>query len=274
MKKNAENRKEITTPVRIDYCNETNAGEPAERNREMNNSRNAGAAANRIPMTQELFASRIEAAHAGNFRGNTDNFQNIEIADVTLENRTLTGAEFNFAKLTDVRLSGVNLGGAEFHFAELRNVTFTDCNLGRVGFDFAAMENVTFNRCLLNSSTFDYASGNAVFTDCTVEGAEFHHSGLAVTMTRCSGGHIEICYCPELTLNAEDCDFHRGGFMDSTLRGSMKKCVFTDADFAGSDGRELAFAECGLRDVNTCGALGISKADDEDDDDDLDFELE
>lgn len=251
-----------------------NAGETGRKGNIMKKDKKDIAPIDRIPVTGEQFSGRIDAAHMRNFRGSENDFRNIEVSGTTVENKDISQAEFNYARLSGVCFRGVKLENAEFQFAELCDVTFSGCCLKYAHFDFGAMRNVKFIRCQLDSGTFDFTSGNAVFTECTLENAEFHHTDLEIVLTGCSAGGIEINYCPAVRIDAENCDFHRGEFTDGLLRGTAKKCVFTDADFSGSDGREMDFPESGLRDADTRSATGISvRNGGDDDDDDLDFDF-
>lgn len=242
---------------------------------EKENTMNTSATITRNLKTAAEFINQANIAHAGNFRGDSDNFSNIEISGLTLENKNISRAEFNFSKITDAVFCGMNFEGSEFKFTELVNVKFIRCKLERASFEFAAMENVRFEQSILFNSSFDFANGNAAFINCELEGAEFHHAPLKLDIANCSGEQAEFNYCPDLQITAENCDFHRVEFCDSVINGTLKGCILTDADFSGSNGANAVFDECRMRDINTSGAIGINADKDEDeDDDDFDFDFE
>ena len=226
----------------------------------------------RTVLTDGEFNRKVELSSGGNRRGSEDNFQNMEISDILIENKTLSRTEFDFSAMKNCTFSGVNFEGTEFKFCDLDNVTFYRCNLHRSGFDFASMTNVKFVSCQLDSSSFDFASGNASFEMCKIHGVEFHHAGGAFTFNSCSGEAAEFNFCPAFTIYAENCDFHRAYFLDGKITGEMKNCIFTDADFYGLDATELAFVDCRMREINIGGSVGINIAD-EKDDDDFDFDI-
>lgn len=227
----------------------------------------------RTALSATEFAARTDIAHAGNCRGNADVFQRIAISGVTLENKNITRCEFQYSSFTDVTFSGVNFEGAEFDFAVFERVQFISCNLNRSSFDFSQMTGVTFQNCNLTSSSFDFASGKISIENSILQGTEFHHTAAALQLNGCSGERVELNFCPALHIRAENCDFHRGCFVDSTFFGTMARCIFTDADFYGSNGENLEFEECSMREINTEDSTGILiKNGDEDDDFDLDFD--
>ena len=236
---------------------------------------NTSATITRNLKTVAEFINQASVAHAGNLRGDSDNFSSIEISGAVLENKNLSRSEWNFSKIENVTFCGINLEGAEFKFTELSGVTFERCKLERADFDFCKMENVTFNECVLYSAGFDFASGNAAFNACQLEGAEFHHVSLKLAISNCSGEQAEFNYCPDLQLTAENCDFHSIEFCDSVINGTLKKCVLSNGDFSGSNGAAALFDECRMRDINKSGAVGINAdKDDEDDDDDFNFDFD
>ena len=167
MRKNAARVKKGPVSDRIRLWKEKTAGDPAERRDAMRNSMTAAAGAR-----TEL------AGKCGK------NFRNGKISDVLLENSELTFAEFDCAELTDVCFYGVDFEQAKFRFAKLRDVTFIRCNLKNADFGFAGMRGVKFIGCRLEGSSYDCAFGDAAFTDCSVKGAGFHHSGLELTVAR------------------------------------------------------------------------------------------
>lgn len=230
----------------------------------------------RTVISAAIFADKVEMAHADNFRRNNDNLQSLEFTDVAVENKNLPNAEFNFSKMTNVTFTNVVLEGSEFKFTEMHNVVFQNCKLERAYFEFAQMDNVQFVNCIMENTSYDYASGTVSFAACQLEGSEFHHTALAVKMSGCNGGRIEMNFCPQLTINAEKCDFHRGEFTDGTLSGTMNECVLTDAYFNGSNVEDLTFTECRMRDITKNGAVGFEKddGDDEIDLDEIDFDFD
>lgn len=226
----------------------------------------------RVAMTAGEFLARTNQVSANNMRGSEEIFHNVELADLTLENKSLANSEFNYSKLSNITFRGVNFQRAEFIFTELSNVTFERCKLENCKFDYSAMTHVRFEQCIMDYDTFDFACGDAVFASDQLSGAEFHHTFLAITMADCEADRVEINYCPALTIHAENCDFHRGEFTDGIFRGAMKKCIFTDADFSGSNAAGLTFSECGMRSIDTSSATGIDPAMDDDDEFELDLE--
>ncbi len=227
-------------------------------------------------MTEAEFIKQIERANVSNTRNAEDNFQNIELSNVRIENKSLArSAEFSFSKLSNVTFVNVDLAGTEWNYTELENVTFIRCKLNRIEMDYAAMNNVRFDNCFMDSCSFDFASGSAQFNNCHLHGAEFHHTLANLTFNSCSGEALELNYCPDLTINAENCDFHRAEFVDGRLKGTLKNCVLTDSDWYATDATELSFVSCGMRELNISGSTGVAIAagdDDDDDDFDLDFE--
>ena len=226
---------------------------------------------NRTVMSTAEFQKK--AAAAGSSRC-SDDFNGIEIADVTLENQSLARCEFNNSKLCGVVFVGADLEGIEFNFAELNSVTFYRCKLHRASFDFAKFTSVGFEECYIYSAaSFDFASGDISFTNCQMEGDEFHGSQCNITMNNCNAGRIEFKGCANLVINAVNCDFQRADITDSVLHGTLSGCVCSDADFSGSDCRDVSFNSCILREINKSYAKGICNtvSDDDDDDDEFDF---
>ncbi|MBO4632447.1 MAG: pentapeptide repeat-containing protein [Lentisphaeria bacterium] len=234
---------------------------------------NSVPAADRIRMTPDEFLKKALMVSCGNLRNSEDNFQNLEIDGLTVENKNLVRTEFHYAKLTNAVFTGVNLEGADFQFAELDNVVFSRCLFKRGGFNFARMNNVRFQDCLLDSSSFSFAAGDAAFERCSMTGTEFHRTGLSIVMNTCDGQCAEFNSCAGLNIQAENCDFIRAEFNDGTFSGAMKQCVFANAEFCGSDCRSLSFSHCRIRDINDTGSCGISAASSDDDDEDDDFNL-
>lgn len=228
----------------------------------------------RTILTTNEFIAKTDIAHAGNCRGNSDDFQRIAVSNVSLENKKLNRGEFHFSSFTDVTFTGINFDGSEFEFAQLERVTFKNCDLSSCEFDFAQMNDIVFVNCKLTNSSFDFVSGNISFSGCILQGAEFHHTMATLELKECSGERLEMNYSPALDIHAENCDFHRAEFTDSVFSGTMKQCCFTDAYFCGSNGESLKFDECIMRDINSANSTGIiiKDNDDLDDFDDLDFE--
>ena len=226
-------------------------------------------------MTEAEFIKQADRAGASNARNDEDNFQNIELANARIENKSLArSAEFNFSRLTDVTFVNVNLEGTEWNYTELENVTFIRCKLNRSEMDYAVMNNVRFDNCFMDSCSFDFASGSAQFNSCHLHGAEFHHTLANLTFNSCSGEAMELNYCPDLTICAEFCDFHRAEFVDGHFKGTMKQCVLTDSDWYSTDATQLDFVACGMRSLNISGSSGVTVATGNDDDDDDDFDLD
>ena len=220
-------------------------------------------------LTQEEFIKRADLAGECDFqnssRCNDVNFFNVEIADIVLENKSIRRADFSFSKMKNMIFSGIDFEGSEFNFTELDNVTFRRCKLRLSGFDFAVLRNVHFEHCWMDTSSFDNASGDVFYSLCKVHGIELHHTLADLTFKQCSGEAMQANFCLALSINAEDCDFHRAEFVDSTFSGEMNQCVLTDADFEGSDCTALKFQNCKMRELNIAGATGIEIAGDSDD---------
>ena len=227
-------------------------------------------AAVRIQMTPDEFLKKASMVSCGNLRNSEDNFQNLEIDGLTVENKNLVRTEFHYVKLTNAAFTGVNLEGADFEFAELDNVVFTRCLFKRGAFNFAKLSNVRFQDCLLDHSSFSFATGVAAFEHCSMTGVEFHRTGLEIVMNTCDGQGAEFNSCADLNIQAENCDFIRAEFNDGTFSGAMKQCVFANAEFYGSDCRSLSFSRCRLRDISDNGSCGIDIGSSDDDDDDND----
>lgn len=229
---------------------------------------------NRTVLAEHEFAEKVDLVNASeNCVEAGVRFFNIEISDVTLENKSMIRADLSYSKFSNVTFREINFEGAEFNFTELSNVHFFRCKLRRGGFDYSVMKNVTFEECWLDSCSFDFAEGGVLFNHCKTHGMELHHTLAEITLTNCAGEAIEINYCPALVIHAENCDFHRGGFMDGTFSGRMEKCILSDADFIGSDCTQLVFKDCKMRDVGVAGSTGINIVADNDEDFDFDFEM-
>ncbi|MBQ7695602.1 MAG: pentapeptide repeat-containing protein [Lentisphaeria bacterium] len=223
----------------------------------------------RIPMTGATFEEKVQVASRGNSRD--DNFRAVELAGTTIQNKDLNDAEFHFSKFTDVVFNAVNLRGAEFYFAEFENVRFVGCSIERGYFCYAKFNGVTFDHCLLDGSEFNMVAGKADFIECSMRRTEFPMASAEMTMTRCANQGSEFNGCLALNLTASESDFQAAEFNDSKIVGKFTKCVFTDAEFNGSDGGEAVFDGCAMRSIETRGASSIEVADNDDDDDD--FEL-
>lgn len=191
--------------------------------------------------------------------------QYIKIADFSVSNETLRNIEYNYSKFTNITFNGINFYSSDFKYVEFENVVFNNCNMERCSFDFSSMKNVVFNKCMLNYSSFDYAAGNAELNMCSLDGVEFHHISLNAKMVSCSGECIEINFCNDMTIYAENCDFHRGEFLDSNYHGKMINSTFSNADFSGSDGSDLTFEKCTLRDISKNSSVGIAEKKNDDD---------
>ena len=226
-------------------------------------------------LSAEEFIKKADLAGLCNFqnssRDNDVKFFNIEISDFSVENKSIRRSDFSFSKISNVRFDGIDFEGSEFNFTELTNVTFFRCKLRRSGFDFSNMKNVIFEDSWLNTSSFGYASGDITYIRCKVHGMELHHTLAHLTFEQCSGEAMQANYCPNLSICATNCDFHRAEFVDSTFVGTMADSVFTDADFYGSDCRSLKFYNCKMRELNIQGSVGISISDNDDGEEDFEF---
>ncbi len=227
----------------------------------------------RTVLTEEEFIGKVELIAARTCRGSEANFINTELADVTLKNKTIFRDDFSYSKLTNITFSGINFEGTLFNYAELENVTFYRCRLRRSEFCYAVMHNVRFKECWMICSSFDYAAGNAVYEQCMVNNMELHHTLAEITLRECAAGGIQIKYCPNLTLHAENCDLHTGEFVDNTLAGELKNCTLRGSDFSGSDCTLLFFNDCKMREINTEGSSGVEIASGSDEEFDLELDL-
>ena len=228
----------------------------------------------RKTVTAEQFLDKAAEKSVSNGRGSENDFRYLEVADTVVDARNLENAEFNFSKFSNVTFSNCDLSYAEFKGAELHHVTFSHCKIERSYFDFAQMDEVSFTNCFVNSSEFDFASGRVSFSACSMEGTEFPMSDLELTLRQCNLCRAELNGSSMLHLHAEASDFSRAELNDCTLAGEAKECVFSNAEFYGSDGTAFRFLGCKLRDISTNGAIGISEDDSDESDDSLDDELE
>ena len=226
-------------------------------------------------LSAEEFIKKADLAGLCNFqnssRDNDVKFFNIEISDFAVENKSIRRADFSFSKISNVRFEGIDFEGSEFNYAELTNIIFSRCKLRRSGFDFSNMKNVIFEDCWLDTSSFDYASGDITYIRCKVHGMELHHTLAHLTFEQCSGEAMQANYCQNLSISAKNSDFHRAEFVDSVFLGEMENCIFTDADFYGSDCTELCFKKCKMRELNIQGSVGISISDNDDGEEDFEF---
>lgn len=228
----------------------------------------------RTAVSADEFARKVEVINVSKSRSDDDKFCNIELADLTMENKSLGRREFNHSYLRNITFNSMKISYSEFKYAVLENVVFNSCNLENAFFDFAQMNNVIFKDCIMSNAEFDFASGNAEFINCVLENSEFHHTALNMKMVQCSGENIEISYSPNVSVNAENCDFHNGEFDDCTFHGVMKNCVFSHAEFHGSNCKDLKFEDCIRRNTFAKNAEGFIIENSADDiDDDLDFDL-
>ena len=218
------------------------------------------------------FIEQVNETSLGKTQNNKDDFQYIKIADVTISNKSLRKCDFNFSSLTNVTFDHINLEGAEFNYTSLNNVTFSNCRLNRSSFDFASFTSVTFQNCILQTSCFDYAKGGIVFNNCNAQGVELQHTLAEVNFHDCNCNYIRIKCCPSLNINATNCDFYDGELLDSTLIGSAENSFFVGTYFTNSNGTNLKFIECTIRDINTENSIGFSLSSNDDDFDDFDFE--
>ena len=222
-------------------------------------------------LSAEEFIEKADLAGLCNFqnssRDNDVKFFNIEISDFAVENKSIRRADFSFSKISNVRFEGIDFEGSKFNYTELTNVIFSRCKLCLSGFDFSNMKNVRAEDCWLDTSSFDYASGDITYIRCKVHGMELHHTLAALTFQECAGEAMQANFCPNLSICATNCDFHRAEFIDSTFVGTMADSVFTDADFYGSDCRSLKFYNCKMRELNMAGSVGIEIAGDSADED-------
>ena len=222
-------------------------------------------------LSAEEFIKKADLAGLCNFqnssRDNDVKFFNIEISDFSVENKSIRRSDFSFSKISNVRFDGIDFEGSEFNFTELTNVTFFRCKLRRSGFDFSNMKNVIFEDSWLNTSSFGYASGDITYIRCKVHGMELHHTLAHLTFEQCSGEAMQANYCPNLSISAKNSDFHRAEFVDSVFLGEMENCIFTEADFYGSECTSLRFKDCKMRELNMAGSVGIEIAGDSADED-------
>ena len=217
-------------------------------------------------LSAEEFIKKADLAGLCNFqnssRDNDVKFFNIEISDFAVENKSIRRSDFSFSKISNVRFEGIDFEGSEFNHTELTNIIFSRCKLRRSGFDFSNMKNVIFEDCWLDTSSFDYASGDITYIRSKVHGMELHHTLAEVTFQECAGEAMQASYSPNLKISARNCDFHRAEFVDSVFLGEMENCIFTDADFYGSDCTRLRFKDCKMRELNVSGSVGLDIEDD------------
>lgn len=229
---------------------------------------------NRQTISSEEFIRQCSMTHARNFRGNENKFLNSAIADTVLENKMLDSSEFNYSALKNIAFNNIDFSNSEFKFCELENVVFNQCKLDYTHFDYAQMADVKFVNCIMDNSKFDFASGEAVFEACALEGAEFHHMALAVTLNKCNCTSTEFNFSPSLEVNACDSNFYRAEFNDTTIKGSVKDSVFSRTDFDGANASLLKFENCSKRNLSVRGAVGVIESSEDDDDDDDIFDLD
>ena len=228
---------------------------------------------NRQTISSDEFIRQCSMAHVRNFRGNENKFLNSAIADTVLENKMLDSSEFNYSALKNIVFNNIDFSNSEFKFCELENVVFNQCKLDYTHFDYAQMADVKFVNCIMDNSKFDFAFGNAAFEACVLEGAEFHHMALAVTLNKCNCSSTEFNFSPSLEVNACDSNFYRAEFNDTTIKGSVKNSVFSSTDFDGANASLLEFENCIKRNLSASGAVGVIENSDDDDDDDI-FDLD
>lgn len=235
-------------------------------------------AASYIPCTSEEFISKINSVPADSSGDFMFELTGVEISDAKVANKRLLGGAFAYSKLSNVTFVNCNLSKSDFTHCDMHNVTFLRCRIPNSRFDFARFDNVRFIECDLMSGRWRFSSGTVEVKSASLCGLEMYHSSVEAVMENCSGEYIDMSYSPEISVNCRDCDFHNGHFTDSSISGSMVKCIFTKADFAGTYAEKLTFTECGMRDINLTGAIGIdlarNHAEDEDDDEEEDFEFD
>lgn len=209
-------------------------------------------------LTEQEFMEKVHRAGANSRAAeNPESFRYIEIADLTLENKSVIRSDFSYSKISNFNFNGIDFEGTNFDFTMLESVKFSHCHLHRSSFDYSCMRNVIFENCFMDTSGFDFASGEAFFKNTHVHGMELHHTLASVTFKGCAGEALRACYCPALTFYGENCDFHNGEFKDAVFSGEMKNCILSEADFTGSDCTNLYFNNCRMRDLFTDGSTGI-----------------
>ena len=224
-----------------------------------------------IILDSASFLEHVEETSFENTKYNKDDFQYVKISDVKISNKSLRRSEFNFSSLTNVVFDHINLEGGEFKYTTLTNVTFSYCRLNRSNFEYATLNNVTFQNCLLDTSGFDFATGNIIFNSCNIEGGEFQHTLAKIEFNDCNCNYIKIKCCPALTINANNCDFYQGELDDSTFNGIIQNSFFVETSFNNSNGTNLQFNECKIREVDTHNSTGFSLVTNDDNFDDLDL---
>ena len=227
----------------------------------------------RCPMSADEFIQKTDLINEESRQDNDGNYQYCELSGISIENKRLCNSSFNFSKLSGIVFTDIDLERAEFNFSELDNVKFVRCKLDSSAFDYASMKKVVFENCMMEGCTFDFADGEAAFSDCKMAFVEFHHSMASIAMKNCAGEKIQLSYSPRLTVNAENCDFHGGKFIDSSLCGTMKNCILTDASFNGTDASGASFMECRMRDIELLGSRGVDVTGENDDDDDFEMDF-
>ena len=217
---------------------------------------------NRKVITVAEFRNQVDLVSAHNF--DRDDFHNIEIAGITLENRDLHSCEFFHAKLSDMKFVGIALQRGNFNFAELNNVVFENCVLENSEFNFCNIVNFRFFNCVLIYSELKFASGNVKFETCSLEMSKFNAAALEAGFACCNLNNAEFNYCSELKLNMNRCILPGGEFKNSKLVGAMEACNLDQCNCTGLDATEVKFHNCNMLELILDGARGFDAFDEED----------
>ena len=224
----------------------------AEKNNK-NNKKTAAAntTATRTVMGADEFGKKVQCATIGNSRRDDAKFWYTDLQGLQIENQNLNNAEFNSCGISDSVFCGVELEYAEFKFAELNNVVFQNCKMENSHWDFVKFNNVRFVNCTLESANWDFASGEAVFENSQLKYGEFPSAALRLIMKNCSAYRTEFNGCQNLSFLAENCNFNRAEFNDSTVSGKFVQCDLTSSEFNRSDLAGLEIVDCAIHNMET-----------------------
>lgn len=224
-------------------------------------------------ISPEDFIARTNLISSQNSGSCDRDFPNTEIKNAEISNKNLASSEFNYCMISDVKFKNVNLSNTEYYFTVFNGVTFERCNITGSSFEFSTMHNVRFVDCILHHSTFDFTSGDVIFENCLAEKVKFPCADQHITMNKCNACYSEFNGCSQLQINFSKCDLTNSEFNDSSICGSVKECIFTDAEFKGSDLEGVSFEACRMRDITSNGSNGLRLHDpvDTSDIDDADF---
>ncbi len=190
---------------------------------------------------------------------NSDDFSTLEISNVEFTGEDLSSSCFDYSRFVNVTFTGCKFRSAEFNYTVFENVRFVRCSMPNAEFNFAAMTGVEFSSTILDNSEFDFAHGDAVFSGCYMEYADFHAAALKMTVSDCSCRCAKFLGGSGFSIRASDSDFTEAAMNDAKISGVIENCDCAGMELKNSDCTRLEFKGCALRDIDAEGATGFAE---------------